>query len=279
MWAVQSPVLCLPEPALCRQLADESEALFARLRSDPGQLPASLWERRRVPIGRYFESLIAYWLEQVPSVTGLRQNLAIHVAGRTLGELDLLFEREGQLFHWELAVKLYLGTEDGCSEELWLGPRARDRLDKKLAKLHERQLPLFTHSEAQAALEELGLRGARSEMLVKGILFHPHHRWRRGLMHHPPTVNAAHERGWWLRVRDAGELAMDHGLHYQELEKPDWLGPARKKNTVPAAQLKAWLHARLDRDSSPPLVAVFDDEGKEQHRGFVVPDDWGPEAA
>lgn len=71
--------------------------------------------------------------------------LQLNDNGKTVGELDFIIDDNvaGELQHWEVAIKFYL-----LYKGKWYGPNARDRLDKKLRHMLQKQLqhtrnPLF----------------------------------------------------------------------------------------------------------------------------------------
>lgn len=273
-WALLSPLLCGKSPPHFAKLQSQAVTVLEELALTPEALPESLWQKRRTPIGRYFESLIAFWLSRSSEVKNLRRNIPIYEDRRTIGELDLLFEVGGRAFHCELAVKLYLGTGACTTASDWLGPLARDRLDRKLERLFGHQLLLPQKTQAKAALHELGIDGVQSYALVKGYLFHPYLRWESNTMQQPAEVASAHARGWWLRLSDADKLTTKTSYRFQALSKADWLGPASGATWIEPRHIAEWLHAYYRDDRRAILLAAIDSEGVERHRGFVVADDW-----
>ena len=267
-WAVSSPALCKDLPPLFTQWSKGGAGALA-----VGQ---DLAEKRRSPIGRYFESLIATWLAAQDGVTQLETNIALQQGSTTLGEVDLLFAHQGKAQHWELALKFYLGTGSRRHPADWFGPLGRDRLDRKLDKLHTRQLQLLRSPEGLALLAERGFHSAESHPLIKGYLFHPYADWKRGHVPVPSEVDPMHNHGFWIHLSQATQLCQE-SQDWSYLAKPDWLAPARGQGDIPTGQLLDWLHHYFDSDSRPPLLAAIS-QGREVSRGFVVPDDWQPQA-
>ena len=267
LWALRSPVLCGALPPLFDQWSKEeiSDEL-------PGEETASL---RRVPIGRYFERLIHEWLSTRSDIRKLATNLPLRREGTTLGEVDLLFEAEGRCFHWELALKFYLGTGDRLETRNWYGPGGRDRLDLKLDKLESHQLRLLQRQEGQEQLKERGLAAAESHTLIKGYLFHPFLEWAAGRRLAPACVNREHAHGWWIHLSDLASLG-GRGRRWKCLEKREWLAPARGHAAMDTEELEGWLHNHFDSDDRPPMIVAISEEGHEVERGFVVPDTWAP---
>src|SRR3546814_5812329 len=94
-------------------------------------------------LGLYYERLWQFAVQHAPGIELIAANLPIRHQGQTLGELDLLLRDGDGIHHLELAIKLYLGPQNGNGEEAaqWLGPGCHDRLALKLAHLRENQLP------------------------------------------------------------------------------------------------------------------------------------------
>ena len=93
------------------------------------------------PVGRRFESLVADWLSESSALRLLARNWPLRERGQTIGEADLLVEREGRRELWELACKWYLGVPGAG----WVGPGLNDRLASKLERLARVQLPRVHH--------------------------------------------------------------------------------------------------------------------------------------
>jgi hypothetical protein len=264
-WAIDSPVLCGSLPPLFTRWARDGS---------PVQDCKELAAQRRVPIGRYFEALIVHWLRAQDGVTQLEANLPIRRGSSTLGEIDLLFGHEGRAYHWELALKFYLGTGDRLSTNQWFGPLGRDRLDLKLDKLAT-QLRLLETAEGKALLSERGEKAASGHSLVKGYLFHPYQAWQEQAWDTPAQVNPSHGKGWWIHLGEADQAISGPG-QWVRLRKEQWLAPALAGPVMSSSELLSWLSKHFESDPRPPMVAALGAHGELQ-RGFVVPDDWEPE--
>src|SRR6476620_12687001 len=93
-------------------------------------------------LGRYFETLIGYWLSNQDFIKNLRMNVPVREGGKTLGEFDFLFfdGLRNQMIHWEVAVKFYLyypfdhlnnptPTQSGTADMMsFYGPKGLDML-------------------------------------------------------------------------------------------------------------------------------------------------------
>ncbi len=267
LWAIESPVLCGKAPPYFEAWAKEG--------IDNVILSEELLALRRIPIGRYFERLIQEWLGTREGVHKLQANLPVRSQGATLGEVDLMFETQGRSFHWELAVKFYLGTGDGLTASQWFGPQGRDRLDLKLKKLENHQLQLLSTPEGKSLVAERGLSPPQSHALIKGYLFHPFSRWVQGNFPIPPEVNPKHARGFWVHQSEVGELATRHP-RWNCIPKNEWLATARGPGSIAASELESWVTRFFSEDKRPPMLVAIDEDGQEVERGFAVPDDWAP---
>jgi hypothetical protein len=269
------------------QQAVDTGAWLRELDRDPTALRQAIAATRITRLGRYAECLLGFFLQQGPAARLVAANVALRVAGRTIGECDFLVESPSRRkLHWELAVKCYLhaGAAPGDRPELadYVGPNLQDRFDLKLTHLLGHQLPLSAR-EGFAALGHLG--PWRPQMLVKGWLFY---RWGE-TPEIARAVDPSHCRGFWVARRDWPALAANRGgARWAVLPRLAWLAPRPPIATeaVDAALLSpaAALTERLDQQTGPVMVASFERQPPllghwhETDRGFVVPDDW-PEQA
>ena len=144
-------------------------------------------------LGKRFELLIRFWLEQSPHFRLHASGVPLYDAGKTVGEVDFILEEvdSGTWTHLEVACKFYLGYNNSKQWHDWRGPNAQDTLKLKMDKL-DRQL---------------------SSLLMKGYLFH-HYRT------HPQSAFVFASRlaldfgfgthfsaeGWWVPPNAAGWL-------------------------------------------------------------------------
>lgn len=265
-WAAHPHVLELWLRALDRQ----PQALLAQLAAARGNR-----------LGRYYEQLWQYALDQAPGIRLLAANLVIRERGHTLGELDLLLDDDEGLQHIELAVKFYLGPAraDSGDAAAWLGPGRLDRLDLKLEHLRQHQLCLSELPAARAQLQALSRKPVQASPWLGGYLFYP---WRTPC--NPPRGAAAqHLRGRWVRRHDWPAWQAAHPGGWQPLPRMAWLAPAEctADECWDETRLSAWL-AELPADAAPRMLARLQpaDGGRwqEQARVFLVDDHW-PQAA
>ncbi|MBB2495049.1 DUF1853 family protein [Aquipseudomonas ullengensis] len=229
-------------------------------------------------LGRYYERLWQFALEQAPDIQLLAANLPIRERGRTVGELDLLLRDEQGLQHLELAIKLYLGPEQlsGEDPQHWLGPASEDRLGLKLQHLQQHQLPLSRNPAAASALAELSDELPTASLWLGGYLFYPN----AVACAAPTGTRAQHLRGCWLHRRDWVQWLAEHSdARWQPLARHAWLAPARVEESQvwTPAQLAEWLQQLPDTAAAQLLVGLRpDDSGdwQESQRLFLVSDEW-----
>ena len=145
------------------------------LACDTGLL-ASLDDKAKQRLGRYFEGLYQVWCERVLGWRVLASNLPVRNGSRTLGELDIVVENThlNRVEHHEVAIKFYLGTMTQAGVQ-WIGPNRRDRLDRKISRMRTHQLALAQTPEATHALAKHNVPPpAVSKLVMVGQLFVPH---------------------------------------------------------------------------------------------------------
>ena len=286
-WAVCSPPLVTSsrsdvggiETQFCEREFERAQELLGNLERDPGPLHAALSSQASPRLGKYFENLIAFWLEHSPHHEVLKRNLQVRDEKRTYGELDLVVRdlRTDRVGHWEVAVKFYLQQGNPGHLGAWVGPNRRDNLGRKGTHLVEHQCQRARHPVALGLLRDEGIEVDEARLLVKGRLFHARAGSAlplgdslaadqpEGLRLHP-----AHARGWWCTESDFRQLASEQELSWRELEKPNWLAD---QSGLEAGPLEGWL-ADMSAPLPRPLYAVGFLGDREQERGFVVPEAW-----
>lgn len=261
--------------AWCVEQFEEFLEPLRELERNPGPLLKALEHVGHQKLGKYFENLIAFWLDASPRYDLLARNLQIRDAKRTYGELDLIVHdrQTGRTGHWEVAAKYYL--ELGPRDELssWVGPNLRDNLARKSQHLLHHQAKRCEHPVAQELLANRGLAVDEAFVLLKGHLFRDLSLMKAVIpsaaVGSEIHIDPAHEHFWWC-TRSAFEA--DFGgleLSWFELIKPNWL---TNQSCLPAGEgMRPWSLA----DCTGPNLIVGMRGDHEIERGFVAPDDWG----
>jgi len=233
-------------------------------------------------LGGYFECLWQFFFQFNPQWQLLAHNIQVIKNKQTLGELDIIASHQNTVTHLELAVKFYLQHPDydGHQCQHWLGPQCRDRLDIKLGKLQNKQLPFLAHPATQETLKSRQLPAPTQQSLVlKGYLFH---QWKMPFKR-PPAVNTQCLMGQWLHQSGVKRLVTGHDS-WLIIEKPQWLGHFKSHKETESFCLTAkeiilftlnhfanstYKHALM-------LVKITNSgiESIEAERFLIVNDDW-----
>jgi len=287
-WVIGSPGLIdsshpaylklVVDDAWCSAQLQASTAWLTALDMAPLALHSFIAARPTRRLGHYFETLIKFWLTQMPDTQIIATNLQVQDELRTLGEYDVLFRDAGtSVCHWEAAVKFYLQLEPLAEQRAFIGPGARDRLDLKLDRVFKHQLALGHTLAGQSALPP-GIKLDKTQAFIKGYLFY-HASTINKIS--TPGVSAAHLSGWWARhtVEKIPQTSADS--HWIILPRLRWLAPARMAEDA-AVMSSATLGIRLDQhfSLSSEAVLVFEmarsttGTWHEISRGFVVCSSW-----
>ncbi len=297
-WCIEAPSL-INAPSWDGLQPLQSLLAEAKLAAPPIVKPAPR-------LGHYYEQLWQHLLTDRLSWPLVAANRQISTGGKTLGALDLLHYAPSinTYCHTELAVKFYLRHESGDAQHHWIGPNAIDRLDIKMQRLTNHQLPLPQRRESKAAIdawiasESLPNRECaswQSKMVVQGWLFHP-------LQEQPKpahaSINPQHLRGHWLH-HSAAIPQSAQSAHWILLPRLYWLARAliKREACVHSDSIGCWQNLRLNQpvhltakslahclrqqqNSAQPqallLAAVVPDGNywREIDRWMLVPDGW-----
>ena len=219
-------------------------------------------------LGVYFENLWAFALAHHPDYRLLHRNLPLRAEGRTLGELDFVVRHlpSGTTEHWEVAVKFYLQV----GAEYWVGPGLRDRLDIKLARMRDHQLPVVRNPAASALLQQQGIHIDRQWTLMPGRLFRPLTTLSSTL---GDDINVDCAGYWWATADQFVQHFTPRNLLWAAMPKRTWLAPWHRP--LPGGQPCTDIAEQL-RSENPrgPVCVAGVDGDRELSRGFIVADDW-----
>ena len=255
------------------------------------QQPDALFEHiakiKSTRLGIYYETLWHFYFSQHPEWELLQHNLQVERNGITLGAFDFLCRRGSEYWHIETAVKFYLcsatSAEDARHWHHWIGPASHDRLDIKLARMHQHQLPLHQTMEAKAQLQMLypEVGEWKTGLCVQGYLFSPAN------THYSPAFSSEHHgRGYWWHLQDFFQYQREHSqIEWIILERHQWLSPVQINDAerMKSADLLAQLQQQVGEMKRPLLLAALkkahsaNNDWQEERRGFVVPNHWPDE--
>lgn len=235
-------------------------------------------------LGIYYETLWHFYFSNHPEWELLQHNLQVERNGITLGAFDFLCRRGSEYWHIETAVKFYLcnatSVEDACHWHHWIGPASHDRLDIKLARMRQHQLPLHQTMEAKTQLQMLYPEAGqwKTGLCVQGYLFSP-----ANTDYSPAFSSEYHGRGYWWHLQDFFQYQREHSqIEWIALERQQWLSPVQINDAekMKSADLLAQLEQQVDEMKRPLLLAALkkvnpaDNYWQEEWRAFVVPDQW-----
>lgn len=251
LWVVNSPSLVddeVTDPSLSAEAVDSD------------RLAGFLEDRRSHRVGRYFESLVLFWLQEICEFQIVASGLQVQDGTRTVGEIDFVFrDGAGTLQHWETAVKFFLHCPRQ-SESDFPGPNASDNFERKMTRLFEKQLRL-----SESVFPEVTTRRA----FVRGRMFyHPDVGEPETL---PERLSADHQRGVWIRESELEWFEPYQAASGCVASKPHWLAPpVEASELIAVPELVRHLRQHFEQTRYPALVmlpGVVD-------QMFVVSDSW-----
>ena len=212
-------------------VADLLDAL-RKLDTDPSPLHQTLAPLTTRRVGHYAERLVHFALSAMSSYTLIAANLPLRLHKQTVGECDFLLEDPaGVRLHWELAVKCYLRVDPNeidlpldDSLAAFVGPALGDRLDIKLARMLDHQLPLSGRADYAALLPP---GPWQAQMWISGWLFDRFDHWyARRPMQMDPRLAADLSTGFWVPASQWHELAAMIGAQgWTQLPRLRWIAP------------------------------------------------------
>lgn len=237
-------------------------------------------------LGHQFEHYWHFYWEFLSSQRNNSEwlfNQQINANGITLGETDALrYDPDsGELHHFELAVKFYLGYQDAQASALWLGPNCKDRLDLKLQQMCEKQLTLLER-HPDAIPTDWQVSSLHKHMLIKGWLFYP----IDTKLAPPRYAGNHHHRGHWLRLAQSDYFREQS--HWVILDRSEWLGwfiasedqLRQKQRLLSKPQLLQQLKTTVGINNQPLMLVRCIEHSPDNHylqeaeRLVVVPNNW-----
>jgi hypothetical protein len=249
------------------------DQLLLELDSQPQLVDAHFNGLKHLPMGKYFEQLLFFLLNNDPRYEIVLTNHQVIENGRTIGELDLIVRdtANGLLEHWEICLKYYLRSATSNDLDDIIGPNAKDRLRRKFDKLISHQLPLSKRTDVTQILNN---QIAEPKLFMKGQLFDHLSR----TIAFPSVIHPNIDKGWWCHLHEA-EAKLSTEFKWVIVEKPNWIGPfsCQEDDLVSALQARNLIKNHFDTTQSSLLVIGLKpqtDHWVEHTRGFVVNNNW-----
>ncbi|MFK7757312.1 MAG: DUF1853 family protein [Flavobacteriales bacterium] len=252
--------------------------LLKKLDSDPIELQKFVDSESRQLLGKRFELFIEYWLRHSGAYEVVLSNVQVKKELRTIGELDYVLKHleSGEVWHFEVACKYYLGFKNSALWTNWLGINAKDSLGDKMSKF-DRQLSIFQTPEGQQLLDRERLTLPKSFLLMKGFFFYEWTTLKKAKA--PKQSNKGHNTGLFVKSSDIPAFfSADNS--WVILNKQHWFSRYSSTDTLEVYSELAVIDrvreilaqynfgvmlARLNSHSPVPL---------EDLRVVVVPDAW-----
>lgn len=230
-WPQPHPTLAITLPSAKFWLT-HFERYLPRLRQ-LDQQPAALYHairpRPNLRLGYYFEDLLAFWLadEGWHEFVLIGHGIPRMDGKRTLGEVDFLLENldTGQIEHWEVALKFYLG-EGHFRPAQWVGLNQQDTLGRKLHHLQHKQFEVRSID---------GYRIDQRRAIVKGRLFWPSH---LATPQRPDWIHPHHLQGTWSNSIEH----LPQELMWRRAERVEWLTERTKAIDFPTSYWTTGLY-------------------------------------
>lgn len=220
-----------------------------------------------LPLGKYAEELILYYLRNQTQVTLLANNIQLIQEKLTVGELDyLLYDKIAkENIHLEFAIKFYLQM-NLKGKTTFLGPSTKDWMKRKLKKLLSHQLQL-TKSYCELLPDSVKNIDFTPKVCIKGSLFFHFGEWN-------PERRDILNEGWWLNVNEMEKLNNDSYSFNLITKKGNWIFPFNKRiERFNFQQLQKKADFLLE-SRNEIMVVRFNSQGEAIDKGFVVRRNW-----
>ncbi len=274
-WVLASPSLLsfLPEFNQALKVLDDDfwrqqyETYLPRLQQleqNPQELELFLAAHNNHRLGYYFEYLLLFWLQdnQYHCFELIKHRATLFKGKITIGELDYLVKntQTGEIEHWEVAIKFYLGYPPLNNADSWLGANDNDSLGRKLHHLASKQFLADQYQDFKIN---------KRCLIVKGRLFYP--LAAKNLLsraHEPsvPCLSPQHLQGNWLMYQDFINSSEAAQLQWRHVGKDEWLADQQPFKQLPLAKSQYLPPLATTRAE---LFLGFNEQLEEMARCFV----------
>ncbi|MCZ7602852.1 MAG: DUF1853 family protein [Melioribacteraceae bacterium] len=254
------------------------------LDNNPHQLVEHINNGNTYLLGKYFESLVEYWLRFTDDKKLLSHNLQVFKGRNTIGEFDFIFRdlTYNKVYHLECAGKFYIAHKNVSEHSNFIGPNSIDNLDRKISKLVNEQILLGQTKEGKEALliddidEEI-----IPKIFLKGYLFYNADLFFNNSFIPPHDSNPDHPKGWWIYAKDIEYFLSQRSSKWSVVDRSNWISKVITFNDISVFtnnELTNKLKNYFSKNTYPLLIAELSNIGKNYYeeisRGFIVHDTW-----
>ncbi len=235
-------------------------------------------------LGKYFESLVEFWLRKSEDKKLLAHNLQVFRGRNTIGEFDFVYRdlNDGKVYHLECAGKFYISHKSSAQHSNFIGPNAIDNLGRKVNKIINDQIPLGQSTEGREALLIEGVEEiVAPKIFLKGYLFYQADLLLDSLIVLPENANPDHPKGWWIYSNDIDYFLSQRKSKWIIIDRMNRISkvisPFEEK-VLSNEELVNTLKSYFSKNTYPLLIAELQENEKnvleEITRGFIVHDTW-----
>lgn len=259
------------------------ENKLRELDKDPTELTKHIEERNTHLLGKYFESLVEYWLRESNDKKLLAHNLQVFKGRNTIGEFDFVYRdlTDGKVYHLECAGKFYIAHKNISDHSNFIGPNSIDTLERKVKKIVDEQISLADTAEGK---ETLFVEGVNEKVIpkifLKGYLFYYADLLFENIFIPPESSDPDHLKGWWISAKDIDYFFSRRKSEWIIVDRIDWISKVilyNTENVLSNSELIDKLKSYFKSNTYPLLIAELEEYGnyhQEISRGFVVANTW-----
>lgn len=238
------------------------------LDEDPSLLKSFLQGKPNHILGRYFENLVLFWLQNSPFYEVLISQEQIINGGVTTSEIDFIVRslEDDYIYHIECAFKVYMRFD----EDKWIGPNAKDSLEKKMRTAFDKQQVALFSEDGLKQLEHVGIENpdeVKFMLFLKAYFFEP-------------LTNNQKDSEEWCHLQQLDSFDGKQSI-WVILPKPYWMTPVILSPNELSVMSWNEVLAKLNRHFMSDHHAVLLARVQKRHglyyetkRLFVVSNNW-----
>lgn len=257
--------------------------LLTKLDDNPDGLTEFVENRNTHLLGKYFESLVEFWLLNCGDKKLLAHNLQVFKVRNTIGEFDFVYRNldDGKVYHLECAGKFYLAHKNTSKLSNFIGPNSIDNLEQKVKKIVDEQIALAKTDEGK---EALFIEGIEEEVVpkifLKGYLFYYADLYFENIFIQPKFSEPNHPKGWWIFSKDVDYFFSRKQSKWIIVDRIEWISKVIEHDNnkmLSNSELIEKLKNYFKNNTYPLLIAELEEDDnyyQEISRGFIVSNTW-----